>query len=213
MSIEAEVTRNALMYFVLPLWLLAGFADYLCHRASNIATTSGPKETLIHLAMLIEMAIPVTAAMALEVNSLIILIMMICWAMHEVTAVGDVFFAHDKREITPIEQWVHSYLGVLPLLSLVLVVVLNSSQFLALFGFGTATPRFGIVWKEPQLPWGYVLSIITAVLLLEVLPYLEELARGLLATQGRLIVPQRGPGPPPSMVEASHACEGDNPRG
>jgi hypothetical protein len=28
------------MYFVLPLWLAAGFADYLCHRAASIETTS-----------------------------------------------------------------------------------------------------------------------------------------------------------------------------
>jgi hypothetical protein len=192
MSIEAEVTRSVLMYFVLPLWLLAGFADYLCHRASSIATTAGPKESLIHLLMLTEMAIPVTAAMALEVNSLIILIMMICWALHEVTAVWDVFYAHGKREITPIEQWVHSYLGVLPLMSLVLVVVLNWSQFLALFGLGVAAPRFNIVWKEPPLPWGYVLTVISAVMLLEVLPYLEELVRGLVANHGRLVPRKAG---------------------
>ena len=187
MSMEAEVTRNVLMYFVLPLWLFAGFADYLCHRASSIATTAGPKESLIHLLMLTEMGIPVTAAMALEVNALVILVMIVCWALHEATAVWDVFYANDKREITPIEQWVHSYLGVLPLLSLVLVVVLNWAQFLALFGFGTATPRFEIVWREPPLPWGYVLSVITAVMLLEVLPYLEELVRGLIANGGRLV--------------------------
>jgi hypothetical protein len=29
MSMEAEVTRSVLMYFVLPLWLFAGFADCL----------------------------------------------------------------------------------------------------------------------------------------------------------------------------------------
>ena len=137
--------------------------------------------------MLTEMGIPVTAAMALEVNALVILVMIVCWALHEATAVWDVFYANDKREITPIEQWVHSYLGVLPLLSLVLVVVLNWAQFLALFGFGTATPRFEIVWREPPLPWGYVLSVITAVMLLEVLPYLEELVRGLIANGGRLV--------------------------
>ena len=115
MSMEAEVTRSVLMYFVLPLWLFAGFADYLCHRASSIATTAGPKKSLIHLLMLTEMGIPVTAAMALEVNALVILVMIICWALHEATAVWDVFYANEKREITPIEQWVHSYLGVLPL--------------------------------------------------------------------------------------------------
>src|SRR5690349_23947212 len=40
----AELTQNVLMYFVLPLWLVAGFADYLCHRAAHIETTSGAKE-------------------------------------------------------------------------------------------------------------------------------------------------------------------------
>jgi hypothetical protein len=31
-----EVLRGMLTYFVLPLWLAAGFADYLCHRAAHI---------------------------------------------------------------------------------------------------------------------------------------------------------------------------------
>jgi hypothetical protein len=112
MSTDAEFTRNILMYFVLPLWLLVGFADYLCHRASQIATTSGAKESLIHLLMLTEMAIPITAAIALEVNALIILVMIAFWAVHEATAVWDVTYAHHRREVTAIEQWVHSYLGV-----------------------------------------------------------------------------------------------------
>jgi hypothetical protein len=76
---------------------------------------------------------------------------------------------------------VHSYLGVLPLLSLVLVVVLHWSQFLALIGMGSEFPRFELIWKDPPLPWGYVLPIISATLLFEVLPYLEELVRGLRA--------------------------------
>ena len=98
---EAEVTRNVLMYFVLPLWLLAGFADWLCHRASHIATTAGRKKSLIHLAMLIEMAIPVTAAMALEVNALIILVMIVCWIVHEATAVGDVIYTSTSGKSLP----------------------------------------------------------------------------------------------------------------
>ena len=123
--------RSVLRHFVLPLWLVAGFADYLCHRASHIATTSGPKESLIHLLMLTEIAIAITAAMAFEINAAVILLMFAIWAAHEATALWDVTFAHQKREVTPVEQWVHSYLGVLPLLSFVLVVVLHWSQFLA----------------------------------------------------------------------------------
>jgi hypothetical protein len=190
MSPEAEVMRHVLMYFILPLWLCAGFADWLCHRASNIATTAGPKESLIHLLMLVEMAIPVTAAMNFEVNALILLLMIVCWVLHEATAVWDVFYAVERREVTPIEQWVHTYLGVIPLMSLVLVVVLSWQQFLALFGLGTQTPRFELVWKDPPLPWGYVLSILAAVALLEVLPYVEELIRGLRANRGRLVPPK-----------------------
>jgi hypothetical protein len=34
----SELTIAVLMYFVLPVWLAAGFADYLCHRAANIAS-------------------------------------------------------------------------------------------------------------------------------------------------------------------------------
>jgi hypothetical protein len=190
MSPEAEVTRHVLMYFILPLWLCAGFADWLCHRASNIATTAGPKESLIHLLMLVEMAIPVTAAMNFEVNALILLLMIVCWVLHEATAVWDVFYAVERREVTPIEQWVHTYLGVIPLMSLVLVVVLSWQQFLALFGLGTQAPRFELVWKDPPLPWDYVLSILAAVALLEVLPYVEELIRGLRANRGRLVPPK-----------------------
>jgi len=181
MSTEADVLRSVLMYFVLPLWLVAGFADYLCHRASHIATTSGPKESLIHLLMLTEIGIAVTAAMTFEIDAAVIVLMIIVWAAHEATAVWDVTFAHHKREVTPIEQWVHGYLGVLPLLSLLMVVILHWSQFLALFGLGTEAPRFDIVWKDPPLPWGYVLPIISATVLFEVLPYVEELARGVRA--------------------------------
>lgn|SRR5262245_22001701 len=186
MGTEAEVTRSVLMYFVLPLWLIVGFADYLCHRRSNIATTSGPKESFIHLLMLAEISFAVITAMAFEINAGVILLMIIVWAAHEATAVWDVTFAHHRREVTPIEQWVHSYLGVLPLLSLVLVVVLHWPQFLALFGLGREAPRFEILWKEPPLQWSYVLTIIAATIVFEVLPYFEELVRGLSAKSQRL---------------------------
>ena len=62
-----------LMYFILPLWLAAGFADYLCHRASHIEATSGPKESALHLLQFAEMAIPTLAAICLDINALIIL--------------------------------------------------------------------------------------------------------------------------------------------
>jgi hypothetical protein len=31
---DSGAAQTVLMYFVLPVWLAAGFADYLCHRAA-----------------------------------------------------------------------------------------------------------------------------------------------------------------------------------
>jgi hypothetical protein len=55
---HTSAAQTVLMYFVMPVWLAAGFADYLCHRAASLETTSGWKETLLYLLQLVEMAIP-----------------------------------------------------------------------------------------------------------------------------------------------------------
>src|SRR6187401_3253006 len=184
---HADVTQNVLMYFVLPIWLAAGFADWLCHRASSIATTSGAKESVIHLLMFAQMGVPIVAAIALEINALVFAVMIVCFLLHEATALRDVAYAVERREVTPIEQHVHSFLEILPLMGLVLVAVLNWGQFLALFGLGTEAARFEIRLKDPPLPWTYIVSVLTAVLLFELLPYVEELVRGLRANGGRLV--------------------------
>lgn len=53
---DSGAAPTVLMYFVLPVWLAAGFADYLCHRAASIETRSGWKELLLHLLQFGEMA-------------------------------------------------------------------------------------------------------------------------------------------------------------
>jgi hypothetical protein len=176
---QTWIAQAALLYFVLPLWLVAGIADYLCHRASDIEQTSGYRESLIHLLMFAEVAVPLLAALFLEINAAIILLMIAGFVVHQATALWDVSFAIDKREITPIEQHVHSFLEMLPLMGIVIVVILHWPQFLALFGAGPETARFTLALKHDPLPWSYVLSFLIAVMLLEVMPYAEELVRGL----------------------------------
>jgi hypothetical protein len=100
----AEVLRTLLMYFVLPLWLAAGFADYLCHRAAHIERTSGWKESLLHLLQFGEMALPILAALFLEINAGVILLMIVCLILHEATAYWD------RRQLNPalacaLKQW------------------------------------------------------------------------------------------------------------
>src|ERR1041384_8780386 len=84
---DSSAAQHALMYFVLPLWLAAGFSDYLCHRASHIEATSGRKESLLHLLQFAEMALATLAAIFLQINALVILTGIICLALHEATAI------------------------------------------------------------------------------------------------------------------------------
>src|SRR3954465_12513553 len=176
---DPSAAQHVLMYFVLPVWAAAGFADYLCHRFSSIETTSGPKESLLHLLQFAEMAVPTLAAIFLEINALIILIMIVCLFLHEATAVWDVSYAYQTRTVTPTEQHVHSVLEMLPLAGLLVIITLHAQQFLALFGMGKEVAEFGLRLKQPPLPWLYVTVMLLLVLLFDVLPYLEELVRGM----------------------------------
>ena len=181
-----------LMYFILPLWLAAGFADWLCHRASHIETTSGAKESIFHLIMLAEMGLPLLAAIFLQVNAGIIAFMIVAFFLHEITALWDVSYAITVRRISPIEQHVHSFQEMIPLMAILLLISRHWEQFQALFGFGPETARFDLTWKEEQLPVAYVLSIMAIGLLFEIIPFVEEFFRGLRANHGAL-VPSKAP--------------------
>jgi hypothetical protein len=175
---NSEAAVLVLLYFVLPLWLAAGFADYLCHRASSIELTTGYRESLIHLLMFAEVAVPLLAAIFLEINALVIALMIAGFIAHQLTALWDVSFATDRRYVSPIEQQIHSLLEILPLAGMLIVIILNWPQFLSLWGLGAEAPRFRIALKPDPLPWSYVAAFLSAVLVFEVLPYLEELVRG-----------------------------------
>jgi heme/copper-type cytochrome/quinol oxidase subunit 2 len=184
-----EVLRAMLMYFVLPVWLIAGFADYLCHRAAHIEETSGWKESVLHLLQFGEMAIPVLAALFLEITSGIILMMAVFLVLHEMTAIWDVRYASARREVSPTEQHIHSVLEMLPLTGFLLVIALHWPAFTALFGVGR--PDFSFALKQPPLPVSYVAAMLALTALLEALPYAEELIRGVRAERRRGQPPSR----------------------
>ncbi len=179
-----------LLYFILPIWLLAGCADWLCHRAAHIATTTGAKESLLHLLMFAELGLPLLAAIFLQINAGIIALMIIAFFIHEATALWDVSYAVTAREVSPIEQHVHSFLEMIPLMAILFVISIHWGQFQALFGFGPETARFDLAWKEEPLPTSYVFSVMTVILLFEVVPYIEEFIRGLRANHGALVPPK-----------------------
>lgn len=171
-----DPTLPVLMYVVMPLWLAAGFADWLCHRATRIEATTGAKESLIHLLMFAEVGIPLLAALFLQVNAGIILLMIVAFFIHDLTALWDVSYAVTGRWISPIEQHVHSFLEMVPLMALLLVIARHWGQFLALFGVGEE-PSFELAWKQEALPVGYIVTVLVLIVVFELAPYAEELWR------------------------------------
>jgi len=182
----SDPTQALLLYFIMPLWFLAGVADWLCHRATDIEHTTGAKESLLHLLMFAEIALPLLACLFIEINAAVFLLMIVCFLAHEATALWDVSYAAPRRYVSPIEQHVHSFLEMIPLMAGLIVAVRHWGQLLALFGLGPETPRFTIALKGDPMPVLYIVLVLAAALLLELLPYLEELWRGLRVARSRV---------------------------
>lgn len=174
---SAEITQSYILNFIIPFWLIVGFGDYLCHRATHIEKTSGLKESMIHALMFIEITIPVMLGLHFEITSLIVLIVLIAFVVHEITAVWDIAYAHPRREVGPIEQHLHSYLAVIPFMVMSFILCLHWGDFTALFGFGEAPADFGLRWRQPPLSATYHIIVSVIAVLFLVVPYSEELWR------------------------------------
>jgi hypothetical protein len=173
----ADIAKDYLLYFILPLWLLAGIADWFCHRHARIQANAGPKESLIHLAMMGEAGLAILAGLFFTVNAAILSIMLAAWLAHEVTAMWDLIYANSRREVDAIEQKVHDLLGVIPLMALSFIIVIHWTAFLAIFGL-SAAPDWSITWRALDVSPIYLSSLI-GVMVLNFLLYVEELWRGL----------------------------------
>lgn len=99
----ATLVRPYLLYFILPLWLLAGLSDYFLHKRTHIEDNSGTKESVLHALQLGEAGLPVILGLLFDINALIIAIMLVALVVHEATALWDVTYAHTRRYIGPLE--------------------------------------------------------------------------------------------------------------
>jgi hypothetical protein len=180
-----DPTQALLLYLIMPVWFLAGLADYLCHRATDIEHNAGPKESLLHLLMFGEFAVPILMCLFFEINALTFAVMIIAFLAHEATALWDVSYAIEHRYVSPIEQHVHSFLEMTPLMAGIVVSIQHWGQLLALFGLGPETPRFVLQIKAEPMPVLYIVLVLGSALFLDLLPYLEELWRGMRARTSR----------------------------
>lgn len=170
----SDLLINALLFLFLPLWGIAGFVDWCCHRASHIEQTSGLKESIMHSVMGVQMAIPIALCLIFEVNVLILIICFITWLCHEFVAHWDVHYASPRREISIWEMHAHTYLGSLPTYMLATIVIINWQQFENLL---TLNWQDNVALKLIDAPHGgdkFIPIYLSFMAVACVFPYIEE---------------------------------------
>jgi hypothetical protein len=177
MSSTPQIVQAVLQYFIAPLWIIAGTADWACHRYTGIEHNAGTKESIFHLIMLAQVGVPVCAALFLEINALVIALIIVALIAHQLTALFDLRYTVNRRFIGPFEQQVHSFLELMPMVAGLLIVILHWPQFVSLFGLGDEAPDFSLRAKQQPLSATYVIGVLSAVVLFDVAPHLEEFWR------------------------------------
>ncbi|SKA01443.1 hypothetical protein SAMN02745126_03138 [Enhydrobacter aerosaccus] len=178
--IPGQLIGQILLYAILPLWLATGFADYLCHRASAIERTSGPRESLMHLLQFSEVGFALLVVLFLEINAAALLVTIACVAVHEATAIWDVRYANATRTVLPVEQHVHGLLENLPFAGLLLIALLHWPSVVQMVH---GTGWFDYRLKAEPMPIRVVAVVLGGAIVFGVIPYLEELFRTLRATR------------------------------
>jgi hypothetical protein len=178
-----DATRRYLMYIIMPVWSIAGFLDWLWHRQTKIETTSGVKESIMHLLMMAEAGAPILTGLFLEMNAGALALMGAGWLIHDLTVAWDVSYTASRRIIYPREQHTHGYMQTIPFDIVAVLACLHPEQSLALVGLGPEKPDFKLRFRKPPVPLKDFAAIVACMGLVSGLPHVEELWRCYRAQQ------------------------------
>jgi hypothetical protein len=170
-----DAAQLILMGVVIPLWIGAGLADWWCHRRAHIEQTSGLSENIFHWFLLAEGGVALLAVAFLETNAAVLLIVFAVFAVHELTTYIELRYTVPLRFVSPLEQMIHSFMELLPLLILALLAAAHWDQVQALFNEGT--PDFDLRPKKDPWPTDYLVWMAGVVVLFNLLPMAEEALR------------------------------------
>lgn len=163
-----ELLQTLLVWGLYPAWLLAGAGDYLCHRRTDIEHTSGTTESWMHLLQFVTLLVAFAAAVLMNLNALVYGIIVALVIAHSVLAHVDVSYTDGRRRISPVEQLVHGFMDVLPLVAVALVGVLHWPEITN----SSSAPEFGL--RPLALGRGL---LVGSFAVLSGVPILEELVR------------------------------------
>ena len=158
MTGEAQhLLLNFMLWCLLPLWLIAGIADWALHRRTSIGTTSGFTESKLHVLQAAQMGALLFLGLFLESTTLVLALMVLLVVAHTLTSVWDSSYSAPRRYISPLEQHVHSHLEYIPLVAVSLLVLMYWNRSL----------DFTFRWREPAVPLRYVLAVLTPIFLVQ----------------------------------------------
>lgn len=172
-----EATRRYLMYIIMPVWSVVGFLDWVWHRQTKIETTSGTKESAMHLLMMAEAGVPILTGLCLEMNAGALALMAAGWLVHDLTVAWDVSFTASRRTIYPREQHTHGYMQTIPFDIVAMMACLHPEQSLALVGMGPEKADFKLRLRKAPIPLKEFAAVVACMALVSGLPHMEELWR------------------------------------
>ncbi|WP_133500141.1 hypothetical protein [Cognatilysobacter terrigena] len=160
---------------IYPVWLAAGVADVLVHRRDRIEVHTGTHESWMHVAMCIQMGIPVLLVLFLDVTVPVFLIATAAVVVHGWTSWRDARFADRVRHIGPLEQKVHVALDAVPWLGLLLLALLHAPALRGLVGAGAADWSWR--WRDPPVPTAAIVAVVVSAFAFGLMPSVLELRR------------------------------------
>jgi hypothetical protein len=155
-----------------PLWLLAGWLDYRDHRRDDLASPHGARAAALHLAMLVQVAIGLAAALAFQPShALMLLLLVLAMAYLATTSTNPRWFV-GRRRSGALVRHMHTLFEALPLLALALFIADKLPRLDLL-----ASPRWALDLRSPPLPAGLWMAVFLPAAVFAIGPGLVELRR------------------------------------
>ena len=152
------------------LWLMAGALDFHFHRRTDIAHTSGLRESVLHGLQLALIGAGVLAWLAFAPTWGLAAVLGVLVMAHAAVGYLDTASADRRRRISPAEQHVHSILDMAPWIFLIWILWRSQAQW-------------ALVWQPaPASVWAA--SVLSAALVVGA-PWLYELTLCLRAAKAR----------------------------
>lgn len=167
----------AFLWILAPLWILAGLADFTCHRVLRIEHSAGIQESALHGLMLLELTPLVVAVLWLEPTTAALAVMLGACVLHELTTWADLGYAESQRDIPWFEQWVHGIQQSIPWATFGLAVLTHPAAAAGLLGRPAGPDGWALRIGADAVPWSHGAAFLAASTFLIAAPWASEFAR------------------------------------